>query len=118
MKTQFGEYIRAKREALREKDRSFSLRQVATRIGIEPSYLSKIERCEPVPLSEAKIIALAEVLGEDQDVLLAMAGKVSRELQEVIMKRPLLFSQLIRELKEMPDHAILKLVREIREGDW
>ena len=53
----FGSYIREKREALRAEDRSYSLRQVAIRIGIEPSYLSKIERGEhQAYLKEEKIL--------------------------------------------------------------
>ena len=40
------------------------------------------------------------------------------DLQEAIRKRPQLFAQLIRELKEMPDHAVLRLVREVRDGGW
>ena len=35
-------------------------------------------------------------------MLLALAGKVSAELQEIIRKRPKLFAQLIRELKTCP----------------
>lgn len=114
----FGDYIRAQRERLRSNDVQFSLRQVAMRVGVEPSFLSKVERGEQPPPSEAKIIALAEVLSEDPDMLLAMAGKVSSDLQEVIRKRPELFAQLIRELKDMPDHAIVRLVREVRDGEW
>jgi transcriptional regulator with XRE-family HTH domain len=116
--TLFGDYIRKKREDLREKDRRYSVRQVASRIDVEPSYLSKIERGEQPPFSEMKIIALAKELGEDPDFLLAMAGKVSSDLQEAIRKRPQLFAELIRELKDMPDHAVLKLVREVRDGNW
>lgn len=97
---------------------AFSLRQLAGRIGIEPSYLSKIERgLEPRP-SEETTRALALELGEDADVLLAMAGKVSGDLQDIIRKRPQLFAQLIRELKNMPDRAVLRLVREVRDGNW
>ena len=55
---------------------------------------------------------------EDPDLLLAMAGKVSSELQADIRVRPMLFARLIRELKDMPDHAVLRVVRENREGDW
>lgn len=57
-------------------------------------------------------------LDEDPDLLLAFAGKVSSDLQAIIRKRPKLFAQLIRELKAAPDHAILSLVREVRDGDW
>ncbi|WP_169738216.1 response regulator [Maridesulfovibrio frigidus] len=102
----FGNYIRSKRAALQENDKSFSQRQVSLRIGIEPSYLSKIERCLPVALSEEKTIALAEVLGEDSDYLLALGGKISRDVQDIIKKRPMLFSRLVRELKDLPDEAI------------
>lgn len=113
-----GQYIRARRERLREEDPSYSLRQVADRIGIEPSYLSKVERDIGSPPSEETLVKLAEELDEDPDVLLAMAGKVSSDLQEAIRKRPKLFGRLIRELKEMPDRAVLRLVREVRDGEW
>jgi HTH-type transcriptional regulator, competence development regulator len=114
----FGEFIRQRREAKRAADPSFSLRRVATSIGVEPSYLSKIERGEQPPPSEETIVALARELDEDPDVLLALAGKVSKELQAIIRKRPQLFAQLIRQLKNMPDHAVLRLVREVRDGNW
>lgn len=108
----FGEYIRAHREALKSDDRRFSVRQVAQRIGVEPACLSKIERGNVAPPSEAKIRALVEEPGEDPDVLLAMAGKVSTDLQEIIHKRPELFADLIRQLKSAPDHALLRIVRD------
>jgi len=119
MNTIFGEYIREKREALRQSDRSYSLRQVAGRIGVEPSYLSKIERGEhQAYLIEGKIKALANELNEDPDVLLALSGKVSLDIQEIIRKRPQIFAELIRELKDMPDNAVLRIVREVRDGNW
>lgn len=116
--TIFGEYIRQAREAILQGDRRFSLRQVATRIGIEPAYLSKIERGVFPPPSEEVIVKLAEVLGEDKDVLLAMAGKLSSDLQQIIMQRPKLFAELLRQLREVPDHAILRVVREVKDGQW
>lgn len=118
MKTVFGDYIRGKREELKKQDSAYSLRQVANRICVEPSYLSKVERGDQPPPSEEKIKALAVELNENPDVLLAMAGKVSTDLQEIIKQRPELFSQLITELKDLPDHAVLKIVREVRDGDW
>jgi len=106
------------RERLREEDRRFSVRQVAKRIGVEPAYLSKIERGDVAPPSEATTVRLANELGEDPDVLLALGGKVSGDLQDIIRKRPRLFADLIRQLKEAPDDAILQVVREVRDGDW
>ncbi len=95
-----------------------SVRAVAGRIGVEPSYLSKVERGQTPPPSEAKIVALATDLGEDPDVLLALAGRVSSDLQAVILRRPALFAELIRQLKDLPDHAVLRVVREVRDGNW
>ncbi len=114
----FGSYVRARREALKEQDPAFSVRKLAAKVGIEPSYLSKVEREIEPPPSEPRIRALAEALGEDPDVLLAMAGKVSSDLQETIRRRPELFARLIRELKDQPDHAVLRIVREVRDGKW
>lgn len=113
-----GSFLRERREALRAKDASYSLRQVAERIGIEPSFLSKVERDLSSPPSEETLVRLARELGEEPDVVLAMAGKVSEELQAVIRRRPELFGRLIRELRDAPDHAVLRLVREVRDGDW
>ncbi|HET6545368.1 MAG TPA: hypothetical protein VFG55_01325, partial [Rhodanobacteraceae bacterium] len=83
-----------------------------------PAYLSKIERAEFPPPGENTIRALAVELNEDADVLLAMAGKVSSDLQAVIRKRPTLFAELIRQLKKLPDDAVLRVVREVRDGNW
>jgi len=114
-----GSFLRTTRERKQSLEGgAYSLRQVALRVGVEPSYLSKIERgLEPRP-SEETTRKLALELGEDPDALLAMAGKVSADLQAIIRKRPRLFAQLIRELKNLPDHSVLRLVREVRDGTW
>ena len=70
------------------------------------------------PPSEAAIVRLAADLEEDADMLLALAGKVSSDLQAIIRKRPALFCELLRELQGAPDHAVLRLVREVRDGKW
>ena len=113
-----GDFLRERRERLREHDRRYSVRQVAARVGVQPSYLSKVERGEVPPPSEETLVRLARELEVDADLLLAMAGKVSSDLQETIRRRPLLFAQLIRQLRDLPDHAVLRLVREVRDGEW
>ena len=116
--TEFGDFVRERRENLRKTDPGFSLRRVAERIEVQPSYLSKVERGDVAPPSEATILRLAEALEVDGDVLLALAGKVSTDLKVVIRRRPRLFAELIRGMRDLPDHAVLRLVREVRDGDW
>jgi len=110
--------VRRRREELRRTDASYSVRQVAFRIGIQPAYLSSVERGLQSPPSEEKIRLLARELDEDPDVLLAMAGKVSTDLLDAIRKRPKLFARLIRELKNQPDRTIDRMTRQVRDGDW
>ncbi len=54
-------------------------------------------------------------LARDLDVLLALAGKVSADLRAIICRRPRLFADLTRQLKETPDEAVRRIVR---EGNW
>lgn len=116
--TQLGPFIRERREARAREDGSFSLRQVAVRCGITPAYLSRVERGEVTPPGEETLVKLSRDLGEDPDVMLAMAGKISADLRAVILARPQLFAELIREMKQMPDNSVLRIVREVRDGDW
>jgi len=116
--TTLGRFLRDRREALLAGDPSFSLRQVAERIGVEPSFLSKVERDIGSPPSEETLKRLASELDTDADVVLALAGKISSDVADAIRKRPELFGELIRQLKDMPDHAVLRVVREVRDGEW
>lgn len=112
-----GNFLRQHREKLQEQDSSFSLRQVALRLNVQASYLSKIERGLENP-SEDMIIKLAKEYQQNEDTLLAMAGKVSSRLQNIIMKNPTAFATLLSSLENSPEHAILKIVREVRDGNW
>lgn len=114
----FGDYLRSAREAKAANNSNFSLRQVAGKINIEPSYLSKIERDIEPPPGEETIKDIARVLDEDPDVLLAMAGKISSDLQGIICKRPALFAELLRSFRSLPNHAVARVVREVRDGEW
>ena len=101
-----------------EGDPEFSLRRVAIRCGVTAPYLSRVERGEVAPPGEETLTRLALDLGEDPDLLLAMAGKISADLRSVILARPQLFAELIRSIKSMPDQAVLRIVREVRDGNW
>ena len=114
----FGNYARQLREQRYRVNRRYSIRQTAQRIGIEPAYLSKIERSDVSPPSEETIRRLAVDLGEDVDLLLALAGKVASDIREIIVKRPVLFTELIRGLSDIPDHELTSLVHQVRNANW
>ncbi len=114
----FGEFLRDRRLAKVASDPGFSLRQLAGRVGIEPSYLSKIERGEQPPPGEETIRRLADQLGEDRDTLLALAGKVSGDLLEIIRERPALVADLLRAIRRAPARRITEISRQVRDGDW
>ncbi len=114
----FGTFLRERRLARAESDEAFSLRRLAERVGIEPSYLSKIERSEQPPPGEATILRLARELGTDSDALLALAGKVSAELLDIIRERPALVADLLRSIRRLPAKRVTEVTRQIRDGDW
>lgn len=115
---ELGEYVRTRRTELSKVEKGYSLRQVAIRCGVTPAYLSRVERGEVGPPGEETLLKLAVELKDDPDVLLALAGKVSTDLRSAIIARPKLFADLIRQLKDAPDEAVLRIVREIRDGNW
>ncbi len=78
----FGATVRREREKLK-----VGLREMAKMIGVSPTYLSKIERDEFPPPAEDKVRKIAEILGRDVDQLLALAGKVSSDLSEIVRER-------------------------------
>ncbi|MCT2539967.1 helix-turn-helix domain-containing protein [Sedimentimonas flavescens] len=118
LSSSFGDHIRTLREHRLQTDPSYSLRQVAQRCGVTPAYLSRVERGEVSPPGEETLLNLARELEEDPDVMLAAAGKISTDLRSVILARPQLFAELIRSLKSTPDNAVLRIVREVRDGSW
>jgi transcriptional regulator with XRE-family HTH domain len=111
----FGDFVRSARERLKRDDARFSVRQVARRVGVEPAYLSKVERNHVAPPSETKICRLAAELGEDEDVMLALGGKIATDLQQIIRHRPQLFGSLLRHLGGAPEEVVSDIERQVKE---
>ena len=80
----FGNRIRQLR-----KGKGLSQRDFADKIGIDFTYLSKIENGKVEPPSEEKIRLIARELGEEEEELLALAGKFSaEEMRRAVEKEP------------------------------
>ena len=69
---EFGPVIRKLREQA-----GLNQRELAGKVGIDVSYLSKIENGVVQPPSQELIIKLANALGADKDELLTLAEEVS-----------------------------------------
>jgi len=104
---EFGAFVRREREG-----REIGLREMARMIGVSPTYLSKVEREEFPPPAEDKVIAIANILDHDRDELLALAGKVSSDLTEIIREHPRELAALLRTTKGMTTDDVARLARE------
>lgn len=100
-----GSYLTERRKALAAKHSGYSIRSVAKRIGIHHSYLSKLERGENAPLTEERIHALARLLGEDPDLLMALSGKLSDRITGLIRSNPVLFLGSVQALERQDEGA-------------
>ena len=114
----FGKFVRERRMARAAESRAFSLRGLAGRVDVEPSYLSKIERGEQPPPGEQTIRRIAQELGEDPDALLALAGKVSSDLLQIIRERPTQVGELLRSIRRVPAKRVAEMARQVRDGKW
>jgi transcriptional regulator with XRE-family HTH domain len=94
-KSTFGALVRREREA-----KKIGLREMARMIGISPTYLSKIERDEFLPPAEEKVKAIAKIIDHDADELLALAGKVSSDLTEIIRRQPREMASILRSVRQ------------------
>jgi PAS domain S-box-containing protein len=98
----FGQRIRERRLARLETDPGFTLRRLAGRLGIQPSYLSRLERGAAPSLAEDNILALARELGDDPDILLALAGKLPADVRQALLAAPGDLLPLVRGLVRNP----------------
>src|SRR5690242_11972334 len=103
----FGEFVRREREA-----KEIGLREMAKKIGVSPTYLSKVERDELPPPAEDKVRKIAAIIGEDQDELLALAGRVASDLTDIIRQRPREMADFLRAAKGLTAEEMARLARQ------
>ncbi|WP_373533417.1 helix-turn-helix domain-containing protein [Vampirovibrio sp.] len=99
MQKTFGPYIRQVRL-----QRGNTLRGFARAVQLSPNFVSSMERGLVPPPSEPTIQRIAELLAENPDELLAMAGKISPDLVEIILQKPRETATLLRRLNHAPAH--------------
>jgi len=111
----FGATVRRLRE-----EQSIGLRKFALTVGMSPTYLSKVERDEFKPPTEEKVRAIAEALGQDADELLALAGRVSSDLTDIIQRHPREMATFLRAANGLSAKQMRRLAEEAlrkKKGD-
>src|SRR5262245_43681760 len=107
----FGAFIRREREA-----KGLSLRDMAKKIKVSPTFLSKVETEDWKP-GEEKVLKIAEVIGCNPDDLMARAGRVPSELSEIIKQSPHRhqMTALLRTAKGFTAEELEKLVSQAQK---
>ena len=103
----FGALVRREREA-----KEIGLREMAKKVGVSPTYLSKIERGDFDPPAEDKVRKIAAILGSDPDELLALGGRVASELTDIIRQRPREMADFLRAAKGLSPEDMARLARQ------
>lgn len=116
MESTFGQYLREQRRKA-----SISQRELASRVSVDFSYISKLENDRLPPPSAKTVIAIADVLGTPRDEILARVGKIPDEVEEAIGTSPgaqsfLQEAQLLRPSDQEWEEMKTALVR-LRESD-
>jgi transcriptional regulator with XRE-family HTH domain len=107
----FGALVRREREA-----REIGLREMAKLIGVSPTYLSKVERDEFSPPAEDKVRKIADIIGQDADELLALAGRVASDLTEIIREQPRGMADFLRAAKGLNAEEMARLARQAQRA--
>ncbi len=109
----FGDRIRQLR-----RNQGYTLRELASLVGINFTYLSKIETGSGQPPSEETIRSLANALETDADELILLAKKLPRDFERDLLSKPeshvadLYRSMRGKEYSEEEWREILKQIRE------
>lgn len=107
----FGNVIKEAR-----KKNGYTQRQLAEILGIDFTYLSKLEnnRGDSTPKEEL-IRYMALYLGLDEDELIFLAGKIPSEDEELIKQHYQQMPLLFRRMRENPEFAA-KIFQQVKES--
>ena len=106
----FGDVLRKKRLA-----KGYSLRAFAKVVGVSPTYLSQVEQSNIQPPTAERVHRMAELLEENSDEWIALAGRVPQDLPGIIQEQPTEMSELLREASGLTAEQLRKLTKQARK---
>jgi HTH-type transcriptional regulator, competence development regulator len=92
------------------RERGLTQRTLANKLGIDFTYLSKLENDRGEAPGEETVRRLGELLQTDVEELLALAGKVPPALRDRA-QHDLQFARLLRHLPRMSDRELKDIYR-------
>jgi transcriptional regulator with XRE-family HTH domain len=92
------------------RDKGLTQRQAAEQLGIDFTYLSKLENDRGEPPGEDLVRRMARLYEVDPEHLLAQAGKVPPELRSRALEDQR-FATLLRRLPDLPEEKLKKIYR-------
>lgn len=112
MEHTFGKLIREAR-----KDKGYSQRELSKLLGLDFTYLSKLEndRTDYSP-KEDVIRSLARNLDLDEEELIFLAGRIPQQDENFLKQHYKLMPALFRRMQENPEFAN-KIFREVRQSE-
>jgi len=108
-KQTFGQVLRKARL-----ERKVSLRKFAEMVGISPTYLSQVEQENVDPPTAERVQRMAELLGENADEWISLAGRVPGDVPGIIHQQPTEMPQLLREASGLSADQLRQLREQIR----
>lgn len=101
----FGQRIRRRRREL-----GLTQRQVADGLRLNFTYLSKLENDRGESPGENTVRKLAALLQDDEEELLAFAGKVPEQLRDRA-QQDVTFARFLRRLPDLPNKELQDIYR-------
>lgn len=106
----FGATIKEAREKLKKNNDGYSLRKLADKAGISPTFLSLIENGKMTPPAPDTIIRISRLLNLDADETLALAGKTDPALKKIINEHPKETANLLKQLSGLSKKQLDKII--------
>lgn len=107
----FGEKLRALRRASK-----VTQRELAHQVGVDFSYISKLENDRLPPPAADTLLSICEVLDVNPDELLALTGKLPSDIQETVGKSRVA-QRFLREAQrlDLNDEDWEKMIKSLKE---
>lgn len=107
----FGTLLRETRVA-----KGYSLRKFAQMANVSPTYLSQVEqgKVERPPTAE-RVRVMAELLGQNADQWIALAGRMPEDLADIIKNEPEAMPALLRAARGLTADELRKFTEDLQK---